>query len=302
MPWLYFTILSYFFYSIVNLIDRYIVSGPIPNPKVYTFYIGLAGIFTLLLIPFVNFVIPDLITFILSFLTGIVFIFSVLSYLYAIHLFDASRIVPAIGGFLPLLTFGLVYIFSFGKEILSIREMISFGLLVLGSVLIVMEREIYLTFESLKVSFVAALLGALYAVLLKYVYLSLPFWSGLIWIVIGGIFGALLFIFSKEVRKEIFGKKVIFNKKTISFFFLGRAVGATGNILQNFAIALVPLTYVAIVNALSGIQYFFLFIFTILISLKFPNILKEEISKRIILQKIFSILLITTGLTLISLK
>jgi len=41
-------------------------------------------------------------------------------------------------------------------------------------------------------------------------------------------------------------------------------------------------------------------IFAVLLSLKFPKILKEEVSREILLQKIVAILLIGGGLTLLA--
>jgi hypothetical protein len=77
-------------------------------------------------------------------------------------------------------------------------------------------------------------------------------------------------------------------------------MGALANILQNWAIALSPLVYVSLINALQGIQYAFLLIFTVFISLKFPKILKEEIKSQILIQKIFAIFLIIIGLAILS--
>jgi len=51
---------------------------------------------------------------------------------------------------------------------------------------------------------------------------------------------------------------------------------------------------------LEGTKYVFLLIFTILLSLKLPQILKEEISRKILFQKIIAILLIGLGLSLIA--
>jgi len=54
MPWLTLIILAYFLFAIVALGDKYLLKGP-PNPKIYTFYVGVLGILALFLIPFVGF-------------------------------------------------------------------------------------------------------------------------------------------------------------------------------------------------------------------------------------------------------
>jgi len=75
-----------------------------------------------------------------------------------------------------------------------------------------------------------------------------------------------------------------------------------GAVLQNWAVALAPLIYLAFINALQGVQYVFLLIFTAFLSLKLPQILKEEISRKIISQKIIAILLIGGGLAILACK
>jgi hypothetical protein len=302
MLWLLVTIAAYLILAIVSLVDKYLLVGPIPNPKVYTFYIGTLGILVLILIPFVGFSFPEFPQIVLSLLSGALFVCGVFWFYKALRLFEASRVIPAIGGILPIFTYLLIYIFSRGRESFKIWEFSAFILLILGSVLITYEKAKKISLESLKISILSAFLLALSFVLAKYVYMAQPFWSGYILIRIGGFLMALTFLFTKEVRSELFKVKVSLPKKTAAIFLSNQAAGAGANILQNWGVFLAPLTYVAIINALQGLQYLFLLVFTLLLSLKFPQILKEEISKKIIFQKIIAILLIGGGLTLLAFK
>jgi len=302
MSWLLITLSSYLILAIVFLIDKYLLMGPIPNPKVYAFYSGILGVLILLLIPFVGFSIPLPSQIILSFLAGFFFIYGIFWFYKALQLFEPSRIVPAVGGMLPLFTFGLIYIFSTEKETFSLSEFLAFILLILGSALIAYEKSKKISLKNLQISIITALLLAFYFVLAKYIYIAQPFWSGYIWIRIGAFLTALCFLlFSTDVKKEILKKRKIIPKST-SLFLFNQGLGAGANILQNWAVALVPLVYVAMINALQGTQYVFLLIFTIFLSLKFPKILKEEISKEVLVQKIIAILLIGGGLSLLAFK
>lgn len=303
MTWLLAAISAYLILAIVQLVDKYLLSGSIPGPKVFSFYVGTLGILFLIVIPFVDFYIPDTSKIILSLLAGAIFLYALSWFYKALQLFEASRVIPAIGGLVPLFTFGLVYVFSFGKETMSFSGILAFIFLVLGSVLINFEKEKSITLKSFQTSAWAAFLFSLSFVLTKYVYLGQPFWNGFIWTKIGGLLMAVIFfIFAKEIREEIFKKKVSFKKKTLGIFISNQMAGGGANILQNWAIALAPLTYIAVINALQGVQYAFMLIFTTFISLRFPRILKEEISKRILLQKISAILLIGGGLILLAFK
>jgi len=300
MLWLIVAISAYLILAIVFLVDKYLLVGPIPNPQVYTFYIGTLGILVLILAPFVGLYIPELSQIVLSLLAGALFIYGIFWLNKALRLFEASRVIPAIGGILPIFSFLLIYIFSGGKEIFTLWEFLAFILLVFGSVLIIYEKA-KISLKSLRISAIAAFFLALSFVLAKYVYVAQPFWSGYIWIRIGGFLMAMSFLFTPEVRRELGRAKINFPKKTAAIFLSNQAAGASANILQNWAIALAPLVCVAIINALQGLQYAFLLIFATIISLKFPKILKEEISRKILFQKILAILLIGGGLVLLTL-
>jgi len=298
MLWLFIIISAYFLFAITALVDKYLLIGP-PNPKIYSFYVGTLGILVLLLIPFVGFSIPSFWQIILSLLAGILFLLALFTLYTALEHFEFSRVVPAIGGILPLFTFGLVLLLG-DKEGMGFFKILAFLLLILGSVLISFKKEKSITLKSFSISVLAAFLFSLSFVLAKFVYLSQPFWSGFIWIRIGSLLAAIFFIFTPEVKKEIFQKQFSFRKKTGTLFVLNQIVGAGGSILQNFAIALVSLGFLPFINALEGTRYVFLLIFASLISFKFPKILKEEISRKILFQKILAVLLIAGGLLLLA--
>jgi len=305
MTWLTIAISAYFILAIVFLVDKYLLTKAIPNPRVYVFYVGVLGISALVLVPFVGFYLPEFPQLILGLLSGAVFIYGLFWLYKTLQLFEPSRVVPAIGGLTPLFAFGLIYIFTLGQETLSLKELVAFILLVLGSVLITVKKEKITNIKSLKLSALTAFLLALSFVLIKYVYLAQPFWNGFIWRCIGGFLMAIcFFIFFPDIKKEIFKRKgnsqTGASKKTAVIFLSNQAAGAGATILQNWAIALAPLIYVPFVNALQGTQYAFLFILTIILSLKSPEILKEEISQEVILQKIIAIFLIGGGLALLA--
>jgi len=212
-------------------------------------------------------------------------------------------VVPVIGAFNPLITFGLVYLFSSGRQALSFYDVVSFILLIGGSILMTAEKEKSVTWQSLKISVMASFFFALSFVLTKYVYLGQPFLNGLVWTRIGGALMALiLLVIWPEIRQEIFRQKNNFEKKPFAVLVLNQAAGAAGGLLQNWAISLAPLIFLAFINALQGLQYVFLLFLSVFLSFKFPQILKEFISRKIIVQRVAAILLIGGGLALLAFK
>ncbi len=314
MLWLIFTIISYCAFGATSLFDRYLVRGPIPGAKIYAFYVGILGATSIVLFPFVGFFVPTLQELALNFSAGIITILALFALYWAFKNFEASKIIPAIGGILPIFTLVLIYFFSDEKISWGHWKILSFILLILGSILITYEKKnvkrlkginFFINSFSLKgieISIIIAFLFSLSLFLTKTVYISQPFWNGFIWIRIGGFLMALCFLFSHKVRNEIFKKRTSFKPKTIKAFFLNQSLAAIGSILQNFAIALAPLCYLAFINALQGIQYLFLLFLTIIISLKFPNFLKENVSKKSLLQKFGATFLIVLGLIIFTLS
>ena len=302
MLWFLATISAYFLLAVVASVDKYLLTGSIPSPKIYSFYVGMLGILVLILIPFGFLTVPELPLIFLALVAGFFHIFALFVFYTALKKFETSRVVPAVGGFLPIFTFVLVYFFSKEEEILRFEEYIAFLLLVLGSVLVTFKKGKTISLKSLPLSVLSAIFWAISFVLSKFVYSTQPFWSGFIWIMIGSFLTALCFLFSKEVKEEIFKRKEAIKKKTAFIFILNQGIGGGAFVLQNWAIALVPLTFLPFINALEGTKYVFLLIFAVLFSLKSPQILKEEISKKVLLQKIIAILLIGAGLALLAFK
>lgn len=288
MLWLIIILIAYFLFSLNNLGDKYLLAGP-PNPKNYSFYAGILGIAVLLLLPFIDFTLPPLEQIIFSLLAGSIFILALFSFYNALEYFEASRTIPAIGGIMPLFTLGFVYIFSGGKEFLTLNGFIALFLLILGSFFITFEKEKKISFRSLPISILTAFLFSLTFILGKYIYLSQSFWSGFILMRVGGFLTALCFLLFKDVREEIFKRKSTFQKGTGVIYLFNQTLGAGAFILQNWAIALVPLASLVFINALEGTKYLFLLILAAVFS-----------SEKIVLQKIIAVLFIVAGLVFLA--
>lgn len=301
MLWLIVTIFAYLFLAISFFGDKYILGESIPNPKVYSFFVGILSIFVIVFIPF-GFFTPPLFQIFLAFLAGLLFLLALYLYYYLAKEFEISTIIPIIGGMVPIITFLFLYILSKGAITLSFRDIISFLLIVFGGILITTEKSKNIFGKQFIFSLGAAFYFALYFSLAKFVYDYLTFINGFIWIRFGVFLTALFFLIFKEVRSQISIKPKLGRLKASGIFIGNQIIGSLGAILQNWAISLAPLSYAAFVNALQGVQYIFLLMLTSFFSLKLPHILKENISRGVIFRKIIAILLIGGGLVLLAFK
>lgn len=297
LMWLIVIILAYLFFSLSNFGDKLILSGP-PKPKSYTFYVAAINILAIIFIPFTEFGLPEQKVIFWIIAEAAVFIIGLYAMFSALEEFDVSRVVATIGATQPIFIFILTWLF-WGQQLTGRADILAFILLLLGGYIISFEKKAKTTGSYLKITLLASFLFSLDYIFSKIVFLNQPFLQGFIWMRIFIFLFAMLFLIRKDNRKEIFEKQNIFNKKTGAIFVCAQLSGGAANIFQSFAIFLAPVVFLPILNSLRGVQYVFLFLITLFFSIFFPKILKEKISKRIIIQKIISIILIATGLAIL---
>ena len=297
ISWLFIIILAYLFFSLSYLGDKLILSGP-PKPNSYTFYVGVISLFTLVFIPFIKFSLPDEKVIFWMMAEAIVYVLGLYCMFSALEKFDVSRVMTTIGATQPVFIFALTWLF-FGPQLLSDKTILAFILLLVGSCLISFEKKSKSGWGYLIGTLLASVFFSLDYIFSKIVFLHQPFLQGFIWMRIFVFLFTLTFLLSKNNRKDIFKKQNILNFKTGLIFIGTHLSGGAANILQGLAIFLSPVAFLPIINSLRGIQYVFLFLLTLFFSIFFPKILKEEISRQIIIQKVFSIVLIAVGLSLL---
>jgi drug/metabolite transporter (DMT)-like permease len=295
--WLIVILLAYFFFSLSYLGDKLILSGK-PEPKSYTFYVSAISFFVVVFIPFIKFGLPPQNTIFWIIAEAVVYILGLYSMFSALEKFDVSRVMTTIGATQPVFIFILAWIF-FGSQNMGINDAVAFAILIFGSFLISFEKGARVPREYLLTTIIASLLFSLDYVFSKIVFLHQPFLQGFIWMRICVFLFSFLILISKKNREEIFKKKTIINKKIGPIFVATHLSGGVANIFQSWAIALAPVALLPVVNSLRGVQYALLFFMTLVLSVFFPRILKEGISKKVVIQKTISIILIAIGLAIV---
>ena len=139
----------------------------------------------------------------------------------------------------------------------------------------------------------ACLLVAISGVIFKYVTIEGNFWVSSFWEYLGlGSTGLFMYLFIPKYRKEFMhmnrkGGLKIFILNTVTELFT-----ISGNLVTNFALLLAPVTMVYLIGSLQPAIVLFL---TILSTKFFPHIIKENLSKRVLIPKILAILLMIIG-------
>lgn len=318
--WLFITVSAYFINAGVYVADKFLLSKKIHSSIAYAFYVGVWSIFNILLL-FIWPWLPNLRELVLDLLAGLLFLVTLVFWYKALHQSEASRVVPIVGALVPVFSFILSFVFL-GEE-LSQQQLIAFIILICGGVLVsIKHTKVYLyqkviirfreivgdiigevparfqpTGRLIVNSVAAALFFAIYYVLMKYIYLYQPFIGSFVWSRLGSFLGVLLMLFVPGWRYLIFKQQQGAWKlpKNMLFFLTVRLLAAAAFIMLNWAISL---GNVAIVNALQGVQYLFLFVIILLISNKFPKMLNERLGGGVFLQKLIGTLMVCLGLYL----
>lgn len=298
--WLFVIILAYVFFSFSFFGDKLVLSGP-PNPKLYTFYVGMLNIVVIFLIPFAGITSLNILGVWWASLAALVSILGLYAMFSALEKFEVSRVMSAMGAVQPIITLVLVGIF-WGFEAITSTNLIAFALLLLGSILISLEKKLKITWEYILLAVGAAIMFSLVYIFSKMVFTEVSFLRGLILIGIFNFLFALCLLYDDKLRGQIFSKKAALSKKTRMLFLFSQSAGGLANLCQSFGIFLAPVSGLAIINALRGVQYVFLFLITLFFSRFFPTIFKEDISRRVIVRKMISILIIVVGLAILVLK
>ncbi|MFA6146318.1 MAG: EamA family transporter [Patescibacteria group bacterium] len=300
--WLIVVLIAQFLNAIVFLFDKYLLgSGRIDKPALYAFYVGMLGIIGVVLIPFGGLSFPGMNGLLIDFLTGGIYILACWVFYQALKVNEASRVVPVVGSFSAV--FVLILSTIFLGEALTPKFISAFLLLLAGSVLI--SLRLTKKREKFDYRFLLAVLASfifsVFYILTKYIYLHQPFISGFIWSRFGGVIFALFLLFIPSVAKSIFKKSekkepAKGGKLTSILFLSNQLMGGTNFILINWAISMAS---VALVNAMQGVQYAFIFLISLFL-VRYPRILVEEVNRSVIIQKIIAILLIGAGIFLIN--
>src|SRR3989344_2429725 len=301
--WLFIIILSYFFFSVAAFGDKLILSGfsgkrvkfEETDPALYTFFVGVLNILIVVFIPFFGLPLPTWGTHVWIILEALTMVLSLYFLYSAVQSFEVSKVVPVIGAFQPIFVFILSFLL-FGTALLQPYALAIFVLLIAGSMFISFEEKFHATKKFLVLTVGAAALFSLEYVFSKLVFLNMDFVHGLIWMRIWSFVFAMLLLSIPKLRKRIFAKKPMASKKTSLGFVAFQTMGALAGLLQNWAVALVPVGYLAIMNSLRGLQYLFLFFIAVSFSHFLPAIFKERITQKAIINKSIGIFMIILGM------
>lgn len=294
MSWFVLIFISVNLFAIGSLFDKFFCSKKFKNT--FSFAVANYIVFIPLILGlsfFTNFSFSIGWSFYLALISGPVYFLMWLLLWKSLESGEVSRS-AAIFNIAPVFNALLACIFL--REILTVYKWIAILLIATGAVICSWEKKSGWRFNPVYLlAGFAAIAGATGNVISKFVlreitpltvyalsfYASLPLY--------------LLLLTKKEVFKEV--KTSLKQKKLLAILFIRDSIAFAAICLLYFSLSLGPVSLVASVN---GICPLLVFIYSTVISLLWPNIIKEKISRQVLLSKTAAIILIVTGLILIN--
>lgn len=293
MSWVLLTILAVFIFAITTIIDKFLLTKWVKNPIIPPLFFGPLGLLTSFIIYlFYGFSSLAWQNIILALLAGFIYMAGEFLYYKAAKLEEISKVIPLI--YLSPL-FILILAAVFLNETFSPIKYLGIFLLVIGAVSISSKNFTRINLNrAFWFAVFSSVMFAMIAIITKYLLNFADFWTIFSYIRLGAFLASIpLFYFYFKDFTPLIKESGL---KSVGFMIFNTVLLLAGILLLTIATADGPIT---LVGALTSFQPFFTFILATSFTIFFPSILKEEINKSLVFQKIVAIILIFIGTILI---
>ena len=292
-------ILAAFLWGVTNHIDKFMVSG-IDSGKdsikvLLVFSTFVAGIIlTPVWLILSKFNIGISLTSLISiFAAAVVYIIAVALYFKAMEKNDASLVVVM---FQMIPVFSYIMALILFKENLTLKQIIGSLIILLSAILISFNfngRNNKKKLKALILMTLSSFLCAVYFILFDIGLRNSSYYSCVFWYQIGLLIIGIVLLCIKAYRVPFKNAIKKNGKKYLFLNITNEVINLIANALVNYANILVP---IALVNVLTGLQGAFAFILGVLGTIFIPRYIKEDLSKKIVIQKVACIILSIIGL------
>ena len=292
--WVLLTLFAVMIWAIGNIVEKFVLTKYFKDPVIPTFFscfFGLiAAIVTYL---FADVAFPALEIAFVPFLAGVMFMVLVYSYFKALYMEEVSRVIPLFA-LVPL--FVSVFAAIFLNEIFSVIKYVGVAFLIAGAFVISYEKK-----GALKLSkpfwtmIVADIFFAASIILVKYSLDTLMMSSetAFFWFALGNFLPIPIFFF---LAKKALFKVVKKAPRVLLYVCFSEPIAISGRYVLFTAATLGPIT---LISALGQTQMFFVLLFAIAVSMIWPKVIKEKITRKEIIEKIIGITLVFIGSVLV---
>jgi drug/metabolite transporter (DMT)-like permease len=298
---IFLAIFGYLLIASEAVCSKFLLADRVKSWRVYVFYIGVLSLFASVFAPFgLHWYGWNIL--LVSLGSGVALFFYLMLLYQALHRHPAS-LVYVLSGVISSLGVLLLSRLTALEQFYT-AALLGIIALILGGLLIAVKVEEFSLAKDTWLIVAAGFSMAVSLVLLKIAFNHQNFVSGYVYTRLGVVLGtASIFImpsFRKEI-KDLFATRRHEKKNNDLKNFLAvtgaKTVSAIGMMLITFAIYSGSVT---VVNALVATQYLFIFLLSVLLSLRFKQIFQEDLSRRSLIMKVSGIVFVMTGVVLIA--
>lgn len=297
MTWFWIALIGPILYAVSNHIDKYLLEKYFKGGEAGAVVL-FSALFSIVALPVIYIIEPAV--FSLGFATtaalslnGTTNIICLILYFKALKGEDASSVVPFMQT-IPVFGFILGY-FILG-EVLNQEQIIACLLIILGTIILSLDfrnSKIRIKKRVAVLMLASSLIFGINGVIFKMIAVEEGFWVSAFWEFAGKvILGIALFALVSSYRKQFLHVMKTNSLSATSLYSFNEFIFILADGFSIFATLLAPIALVMTVN---GFQPVFVFIFGIILTLFFPKISQETLSKNILAQKILAIGVITVG-------
>ncbi len=294
--WLWLVIFGHLINAVAFLVDKILLIHVVRPPHAYAFFIGALSAVALFLVPF-GVVGVSAAGIAADLLVGILFIIALWSFFAALKVGEASRVVPFLGGGIPVVTWIIERIL--GERFMAL-ELVAIVVLTLGTVLIAWEPKGFYHGKHQTpwhLAVLAILCFGISMALARLLFETQGFIAGFFWQRMGSVLAALGMLFIPRWRREIAIALHELPLPSAAAFLGNQLLGALGFFSLQFALTRVSAT---IVQSLQGVQYVFLFVLVLVLSVRYPKLLREQVTPVTIMLKLAATALIVSGIAVLA--
>ncbi len=299
MHWIFIALAAPILWAITNHLDKYLLvkygekDGSIGSLMLFS------TLFSVIVIPILFLIQPDILSIsvqdrIILASSGILYALFTYFYLHALFRDEASVVMPI---FQVIPVFGFIFSYILLGETLTLMQVVGSIVVIIFSFILALDIEegslSKIKWPILVLTFIASGFYALSETIFKYsTTAEVDFVPSLFLNHVGLLVVGLFILFSRKSRRGFFSLVKSNVGPILGLNVSGETITLLGDIATRFALLLAPVTFVLVV---AGTQPFFVLVLGLLLTILFPKIFSEKLTKRHLVHKIISILGIIGG-------
>ncbi len=303
MNWFFIALIGPLLYAVTNHIDKYILEKYFKAGEVGAVVL-FSALFSVIALPVVYFIEPNVFSagwtnIAMLTVSGCLTIFCLILYLNALRDDETSMVVPF---YQTIPIFGYILGYFLLGETLGPKELCAGLLILLGTTIISLDfRGGAIRFKK-RVALLmtlSSLIFAIIGVVFKMVAVKEGFWLAAFWAIVGNvIIGMVLFVGVKSYRRQFLAIFKINSATVLTTVSLNELIFVAADGVTSYAMLLAP---IALVMTINSFQPIFVFLIGIILTLFFPHLGKESMTRNDLAQKAVAIGIIAVGTCLLNL-